>query len=259
MKARTSWQIMRDTVHALFIRELRTRFGSNRLGYFWALAEPAGQAAIMVALFSTIGRHSLSGVPVALFMLSGILPLKLFSKLLTQLSAAVQANKGLLGYRQVAPIDPLITRLIIELVTFLIVYVLLLVVLAWMGMRVLPDDFLRLLSASLLMVIVAAGLGMIFCVTQLYWDDVTKLINLIMTPMMFISGVFYSATMIPEQYWYLFSWNPLFHAIELARDAFFASYSTPVGSWYYLGAFALVTQAMGLMLYRTNHQRFVAS
>ena len=259
MKARTSWQIMRDTVHALFIRELRTRFGANRLGYFWALAEPAGQAAIMVALFSTIGRHSLSGVPVALFMLSGILPFKLFSKLLTQLSAAVQANKGLLGYRQVAPIDPLITRLIIEFATFLIVYVLLLVILAWMGMHVLPDDFLRLLSASFLMVTVAAGLGMIFCVTQLYWDDVTKLINLIMTPMMFISGVFYSATMIPEQYWYLFSWNPLFHAIELARDAFFASYSTPVGSWYYLGAFALVTQAMGLMLYQANRQRFVAS
>lgn len=258
MKSRTSWQIMRDTVHALFIRELRTRFGANRLGYFWALAEPAGQAAIMVALFSAIGRNTLTGVDVALFMLSGILPYKLFSKLLPQLAVSVQANKGLLGYRQVAAIDPFITRLIIEVVTFLIVSLLLFSVLAWMGIGVIPEKPLELLLANLLLALFAAGIGLCLCSAVLYWEDTTKVVNMATTPLMIISGVFFCATMVPEQYWHLLAWNPLFHAIELTRDAFFVSYKTPVGSWSYLATCTLLFVSLGLMLYRVNHQRFVS-
>jgi len=124
---------MRDTLHALLMRELKTRFGAKKLGYFWAVAEPAAQASIMAVMFSLIGRSSLSGVPVALFIISGILPFKFFSKLLSQLAQAVQANKSLFAYRQVTAIDPVITRLIIEAATFVVVYSIILTVMAWMG------------------------------------------------------------------------------------------------------------------------------
>jgi capsular polysaccharide transport system permease protein len=65
---RNSWQIMCDTVHALLMRELKTRFGANRLGYFWAIADPVAQAAVMGVLFSLIGRSSVSGIDIALFI-----------------------------------------------------------------------------------------------------------------------------------------------------------------------------------------------
>ena len=60
---------MRDTIHALLMRELKTRFGAKKLGYFWALAEPIAQAAIFALLFTLIGRTSITGVPVALFLI----------------------------------------------------------------------------------------------------------------------------------------------------------------------------------------------
>jgi len=258
MKRRNSWQIMADTVFALMIRELRTRFGASRLGYFWALAEPAAQAGIMGLLWMAMGRHALSGVPVILFMLSGVLPFKTFIKLLSQLSAAVQANKGLMSYRQVAPIDPLITRLLIEVATFVIVYFLFMLILAWFDYDVVPDNFLAVVAASFLLIAIATGLGVSICVAQLYWNDITKVVAMISMPMMLISGIFFSATMVPQQYWYLFSWNPVFHAIELSRDGFFFSYTTPVGSWEYLVAVTLVINAVALMLYQVNRQRFVA-
>jgi len=75
--------------------------------------------------------------------------------------------------------------------------------------------------------------------------------------MFFISGIFFAATMIPQQYWYLFSWNPLFHAIELSRDAFFISYATPVGDWVYLSTCALVSLAFGLICFYANRMRFI--
>jgi len=256
---RTSLQVMRDTIHALLMRELKTRFGAKKLGYFWALAEPIAQAAIFALLFTLIGRTSITGVPVALFLITGILPYKFFAKLLPQLTSAVQANKALFAYRQVTPIDPIITRLIIEITTFILVFIILLASLAWFGMEVMPDNMLALLGASTLLALLAIGLGLILCSAAAHWEDTTKLLGMVMTPLFFISGVLFCATMIPANYWYLFDWNPIFHAIELIHDAMFASYTTPVGSWSYLGSCALVAVGVGLMLYQVNRQRFITS
>lgn len=255
--ARAALQIMRDTVHALLMRELKTRFGSSKLGYFWALAEPALQAGVMAIMFSLIGRSSLSGVAVALFVISGIMPFKAFSKTLTQLSSGISANKALFAYRQVSPIDPILTRLMIELATFFIVYIVLLGVMAWLGFDVWPQDLLALIAASLLLIILGFGIALCMSSVLLYWQDATKMLAMIMTPMFFISGVFFCATMIPAKYWFLFTWNPVFHAIELSRDAFFVSYTTPVGSWDYLAFVSLSFVTLGLMLYRVNRIRFV--
>lgn len=254
--ARSSLQIMRDTVHALLMRELKTRFGSSKLGYFWAIAEPAAQASILAILFTIIGRNSLAGVPVALFLISGVMPFKAFSKTKTQLSNGISSNTALFAYRQVSPIDPILTRLIIELATFFIVYVIILSVMAWLGLDVWPQDLLALIMASLLLVMLAAGIGLCMNSAVLYWKDANKLMGIVTTPLFLISGVLFCATMIPAKYWYLFTWNPIFHAIELSRDAFFASYTTPVGSWGYLAFVSLSFVTVGLMLYRVNRIRF---
>jgi capsular polysaccharide transport system permease protein len=251
--------IMFDTVHALLMRELITRFGKNRLGYFWAIAEPVAQAAIFALIFTLLGRQAIAGVPIALFLLSGILPFTLFTKLLMQMSASIEANKALFSYRQVSAIDPVVTRLIIEVATFIIVYTIILTALAWLGFAVMPDDLPKVLLATGLLVILATGLGLALCSLVSYWQDTPKVIAMIMRPMFFISGILYCATMIPKQYWYLFDWNPIFHAIELSRDAFFSAYTTPIGSWAYLSTVALISLATGLGTFKLSQQRFISS
>ena len=257
--SRTSLQIMLDTIFALMMRELKTRFGAKKLGYFWAIIEPAAQASIMAIMFSLIGRSSLSGVPVAVFMISGIMPFKFFAKLLPQLSSSVQANKALFTYRQVSILDPLITRLIIEVVTYIVVFCIILAAMAWLGLNVEMQDFLAFLVVNVLLISLALGLGISLCVASAYWEDTTKVVGMIMMPMFMISGIFFTATMIPQKYLYLFDWNPIFHIIELIRQSMFVSYTSPVGDWQYVAFCALVANAAGLMLYQVNRQRFITS
>ncbi|EJT6891870.1 ABC transporter, partial [Escherichia coli] len=55
---RSSFQVLRDVTFGLLIRELKTRFGSYRLGYAWALLDPL----LMIGLFSAIfGMRGHSG------------------------------------------------------------------------------------------------------------------------------------------------------------------------------------------------------
>lgn len=255
---RTSWQIMCNTVHALLMRELKTRFGANRLGYFWALAEPVMAASVLAILFTFIGRSSLAGVPVALFIFSGMLPFQFFSKLLPQLSAAVQANKALLSYKQVAAIDPIITRVVIESATFIVVYIIILSAMAWLGLDVFPNDLLALIAASVLLLILGVGLGLLLCSAVTFWKDTGKVVQIVMRPMFFISGIFFTATMVPTQYWYLFSWNPIFHILELSRDAFFITYTTPIGDWRFVSEISLGTFCLGLMTFKLCRHRLIA-
>jgi capsular polysaccharide transport system permease protein len=103
----------------------------------------------------------------------------------------------------------------------------------------------------------AIGLGLMLCVGVSFWQDTTKVVTMVMQPMFFISGIFFAATMIPQQYWYLFSWNPIFHAIELSRDAFFITYTTPIGSWESLGLCALISFSAGIFLFYRHRTRFI--
>jgi len=257
--SRTSLQIMLDTIFALMMRELKTRFGAKKLGYFWAIAEPAAQASIMALMFSMIGRSSLAGVPVALFIISGIMPFKFFSKLMTQLASSVQGNKALFTYRQVSIMDPLITRLIIEVVTYIVVFCIILGVMAWLGINVEMQNFLAFLMINILLISLGLGVGILLCVASAYWEDTTKVVGMVTMPMFMISGIFFTATMIPQKYHYLFDWNPIFHVIELIRQAMFVSYTSPVGDWQFVAFCALVTNAAGLMLYQISRQRFISS
>lgn len=256
---RTSLQIMMDTVFALMMRELKTRFGAKKLGYFWAVAEPAGQAILMGMIFSLVGRSSLAGVPVILFMVSGIIPFKFFSKLFPQLANSVSANKALFIYRQVSPIDPLVTRLLIEVLTYLVVFSVLLIILSWAGIGVNIHDFLSFFMANVLLVFLGVGIGLLLCVATLYWQDTSKLISVVMAPMFIISGVLFAGSMVPQKFYYLFSWNPIFHTIELIRQGMFYGYQSPIASWEYVGSCALVCNFLGLLLYKHKRHKFISS
>jgi len=256
---RTPAQVMRDTVSALLARELKARFGSKKLGYFWVLAEPVLQASIIAILFTVLGRSALSGVPVAIFVLLGLLPFRGFIKISTQLSTAIQANKALFSYRQVSPIDPFITRLIIEASTYTAVYILLILISLWLELQIEPEKPLELISINILMLIMASGYGLILSCFVLFYKDSHRIVNIINRPLFFISGVFFAITMIPSQYWSYLTWNPLLHFTELSRDAMFSSYQTPIGSWSYLLSITIIFWALGLASYWLNRNRFLGT
>lgn len=257
---RSSLQIMRDTVYALFIRELRTRFGGSRLGYFWAIAEPAGQAAVLTTIFSLMGRTSLSGVEIPVLMLVGLVPFKLFTKLISQLSNAVLSNKGLMAYRQVEPIDPIITRLLIELATMAIVFVTLMFSMYWfLGYKVTPVSLPGVLLAIFLLVALAVGIALILCVLFEYFPDMSKVVGVIMTPMMIVSGVFFSASMVPTQYWGLLDWNPAFHCLELIRESYFYGYDPGFSSLEFVVKVVIIADFIGMLLFVSYRTKLVSS
>lgn len=250
---------MRDVIAALFVRELKTRFGSSRLGYFWALAEPIAHILIFSAAFTLVGRQLISGVDIPMIVMTGIMPYLYFARLVTGLSNGIQANTALLVYRQVQPIDPLFTRFLIDLASYWVSLILLLILFAWAGFNVVPYDPLSFILVNVVVSFLGFGLALCLCSALLHWSDTPKLLGMVMRPMFFLSGIFFTTAMIPTKYWPYLEWNPMLHLIELNRMAFFQSYYTDFPSWSYPIAIALLANALGFMLYRVNRDKFVAN
>ncbi len=263
-KQRSSLEVLKDVIFALFIREIKTRFGAYRLGLVWAFLEPMAFVLVISALRSIQSSGSLFGgeshsIPFPIFLMLGFIPYQMFSKLLTKGAAAVEANQGLFNYRQVRPIDAIWARTLLEILVYSGVMLIFIGLFWWFGFEAGIADPLRLIVVFALLSLLGGGIGMIICVGQLRFPELDKIVPLLTRPLFFISGLFFSLNDIPSQFHHYLLWNPILHAIELIRNACYPSYNADLVSMSYLASIALVTVFFGLAMYRLDWKRMVAS
>lgn len=253
------WLIQRDVIRALLIREMKTRFGKWRLGYAWVLLEPAMHIMVLAAIFSFIGREFYPGIPTMLFMLGGIAPFIFFSSCFNKGLAAVESNRGLFNYRQLRPFDAVLTRVLLEFAIYLFSLVALLGILAWFGISTRFNDFLLLVVINLLFLGFCLGVSLTMCVVGTKFPEVARFAPMIVRPLYFISGVFFSLEQVPEEYHGYLSWNPILHMIELTREGLFASFHGMFANLPYLAMSSLTMLAFGLLVYRSQWRDLVRS
>ncbi|WP_226662987.1 ABC transporter permease [Microbulbifer aggregans] len=256
---RSPWRIQRDVIHALLIREMKTRFGKWRLGYAWVLLEPAMHIMVLATIFSLLGREFYPGIPTLLFMLGGIAPFIFFSSSFGKGVAAVESNRGLFNYRQLRPFDAVLSRVLLEFAIYVFSLVTLLGILAWFGVVAEFNDFLLLVVVNLLFFGFCFGVSLTMCVVGTKFPEASKFAPMIVRPLYFISGVFFSLEQVPQEYHGYLSWNPLLHMIELTREGLFASYHGMFANLPYLATSSLAMLAFGLLVYRSQWRDLVRS
>lgn len=258
-QGRRPFSVLIDVVCALFVREMKTRFGTSRLGYVWAIGEPVAMVIILASVFALAGREPVRNMETPLLLLTGVLPFNFFRKLISSLTGAVSGNKALFVYRQVAPIDPLLSRLLIETGFYAFSYTILLLLFGWFGHGAFPHDPLGFVASNLLLALMGFGFGLCLCCAAEFWPDMDKLTGMMMRPMFFLSGVFFVMSMVPRSLWVYLEWNPILHLLELGRSAFFAEYTTEFGVWEYPIVLTLLVLTLGTGVYRLNRHRLIAS
>jgi capsular polysaccharide transport system permease protein len=257
MDQRSPLAVQRSVLFALLIRELKTRFGRYRLGYVWALLEPAAHVLVLTTIFGIFRSRTVDGIDYPVFFAAGIVPWFMFSNMVSRGMTAVSANQGLFGYRQVKAADALIARMLLEGLIHLAVLGTLLLIAFWIGYRVEVHDPLGLLAALLLLYGFGFGCALMACVTATLYEETQKFIPMLMRPLYFVSGIFFSLSTIPSEYRIYLLWNPILHALELVRKTMFPSFDIAGASWQYLAIAAVSTLCLGLALYRRSALRLV--
>jgi len=256
---RSGFEVQRATIFALFLREIRTRFGKYRLGYLWAVLQPGGLLLMMLAAAHFVINRQMPGISYTIFFTGGIVPWFLFNNIAVRSLTAVQANAGLFNYRPVKPIDTIIARSLLELIIYSATYACLLLF-AWLiGDAPQIDNLIFLVGVFFLIGWFSMGVGLILMIVGDAVSEADKIMALLMRPLFYISGVFFSVESIPPEYRGYVLWNPLTHAIELNRIALFSGYEAHDASLLYLFLCSLVINVTGLLIYRFREKAMLSS
>jgi capsular polysaccharide transport system permease protein len=259
-RRRTAGEIQRTVLFALVLREMKQRVGGQWIGALWTVFEPLAHTMVMVSILGFVRGNLVAGVEFPVFLVTGLIPYFFFQHLTMRLMDGIEANRGVFAYRQVKPIDALLSRAIVEALMNLLVYTLTLGILAWLGFHVLPALPLELIGVHILIGFFGLSTGLLAAVVAHDRPRVKSFIRISFMPLYFMTGVIFPIHVLPREYLEWLLWNPMLHLVELSRHSFAPQYRPVdgVNLLYPIGCTLLVF-AIGLAQYRVKRLRLIAS
>jgi capsular polysaccharide transport system permease protein len=236
-------------VHAVMLREARTRFGRARLGYFWAIVEPIGHLATLGVVFSALNQAPPPvGSNLFLYYVTGLLPYLMFAHVSSELMASVRSSTSLLQLPAVRIIDAVTARSLLHLVTEVIVGIIIFGIAAFLGEQGLPADLLTTAAAVLVLWALATGIGICNMVIGEFWASWETIFAAIVRLLYFASGLYYSPIAMPASVRDVLIWNPVLQGVEWFRAGFYAGYDPHWLDVPYLLGWAAGALLLGLTL-----------
>lgn len=235
-------------VHALILRETRTRFGEQKLGYFWAIFEPVGVILTFYAAFAFVNERAPAGLDLVTFLATGLLPYELIMSTSERIAESINGNRALLYYPQVHRLDLAFARALLEAATLVVVFVLILGGNALRTGELEIHDPLGVLLALGAASLLGTGLGLVFCMAGVVTSFLDRIRGTLLRPLFWLSGIFYSAASLPAELRRYAMYNPIFHVLELLRGAWTRVYDDHYASPGYVIAWILGLLSVGLLL-----------
>jgi len=153
----------------LLLREIQTRFGSQKLGYFWAVVEPMSTVIVFALIKELLHPNSMPGIDYPVFLASGLIAYYMFRYIVVKSMDSFNANKGLFVYKQVKPIDTIVARAIVE-ISLTGVIILLFLFIAWyIGLNLECKNILGVIVGYLWFALFGISLGVLFAVLGFFY------------------------------------------------------------------------------------------
>lgn len=250
-----SLTIQGRVLHALLMREVITRFGRENLGVLWLVGEPMIFTLGVMAVWTALGFHHGSGIPIVAFAITGYSSVLLWRNCATRSSQAIESNRGLLYHRNVRPLDLFLTRIAVEIAGASGSFAVLSIAFMWMGLMPLPRDMLQVVLGWVLLAWFGASLALIIggaaavsTLAERLWHPAAYLLF----P---LSGAAFMVEWLPENFQRIVLLLPMVHGTELLRDGWFGD---TVRTHYDVGYTSLVCLMLtlaGLQMVRVASRR----
>lgn len=216
---------------------LKSEASSNYLSYLWWIIDPLLYLSVYYVVFSLLLDRGGDGF--VSFLLVGLIPYQWFSKTIQSCAGSIIGGRGLMNQVHLSPLFfPLVT-ITQNLGKQLLIFVLLFSFLPWYSAS--PSiEWLSILLIILIQLVFISSLGTLLALIIPFSRDLLKLVPTALQFMMFISGIFFQADRIPEQWQPLFYSNPLASLLKEYRHVIF---DNQWPDWHYLSIPLIYTLA----------------
>lgn len=224
-------------IMALFLREIRTRFGNRKLGILWIFLEPVMHISAFAMLALVFHRMAPFSIPYILFLISGIMPFFLFRHSYTRTVSAVESNKALLVFPQITFMDLTISRVLVEVLSISCAFLIIMGVYSWFVEPFQTGNITQALFAYALFPLLGMSLGLFARPLIAVVPALGGILAFGMRLLYFSSCVMIAPERLPGDALEILRFNPVMHALELFRSGLFNQYwiKQGFGDWGYIG------------------------
>ena len=208
----------RELFYFLAWRDILVRYKQTIIGIAWALLRPFLTTVVFTLVFSTLAKLPSEGAPYPILVFAGMLPWQFFANALAECSNSLINNANLISKVYFPRLIVPISAVIVSFVDFMISGMILLGLMAWY-------DFIpswRILTLPLFIAIAftaSMGVGLWLSALNVQYRDFRYIVPFIIQFGLYISPVGFSSSIVPEQWRWLYSLNPMVGVIDGFRWA----------------------------------------
>lgn len=246
----------RELFYFLAWRDILVRYKQTAIGLAWALIRPFLTMVVFTVVFGNLAKLPSEGVPYPILVFSAMLPWQFFANALSECSNSLIANSNLISKVYFPRLIVPTSSVIVSFVDFMISGIILLGLMAWYNF--VPDW--RILTLPFFVAIAFAasmGVGLWLAALNVEYRDFRYIVPFIVQFGLYISPVGFSSSIVPEQWRFLYSLNPMVGVIDGFRWAILGKESA-----IYLPGFALSIGLVvllfmsGIWYFRKMERRF---
>jgi len=245
-----SFQRQARVLYALMLRDMRTRFFGNGLGYIVSVAWPLSHIIILLAIFTASGRTAPYGDSLILFFSTGLIPFMTFSYMSRFIMLSLVLNKPLLSFPVVHILDILVARAILEILSACVVTISICSLMWFMGVDFMPRDVPQASFALGASILLGLGLGISNAIIALALPMWVTGYTLLIIAFWASSGIVFIPDTLPETIRYFLSFHPVLQTVEWMRSAYYDGYGATILDRNYVLGWGFGSVFVGLALER---------
>lgn len=245
----------RTMISSLVKRDLRGRYAGSVLGFAWNFVNPLLQLLVYTFVFSMIMRAGIKDYYLYLFV--ALVPWIFFNTSVAGGASCILGQRGMVEKiyfpREVLPIAHVTTAFVNMLLSFVVVFAVLLVSGKGVSFILLPV----LIPIMIIEYIMALGFAFLFSCMTVYFRDLEHILGIFMMAWQFASPVMYGMDMIPESLHGLFMLNPMTPVILAYRDVLYYQQMPDIKSLMTAILCGLVVVVLGWVVFERLQRHFV--
>ena len=208
----------RELFYFLAWRDILVRYKQTVIGMAWALIRPFLTMVVFTVVFGKLAKLPSEGAPYPILVFAAMLPWQFFANALSECGNSLIGNANLISKVYFPRLIVPASAVVVSFVDFMISGMILLGLMAWY-------DFVpgwRILMLPLFIAIAAGasmGAGLWLASLNVQYRDFRYIVPFIVQFGLYISPVGFSSTIVPQQWRFLYSLNPMVGVIDGFRWA----------------------------------------
>lgn len=242
-------------VRAVAWRNVRLRYKSSLLGFFWTLLNPLLFLGIFLLIFSE-AFPQVENYPV--FALSGLIFWSFFATSSGHIMGALVENASVLRSLAVPPLVFPLAQLFAGLFNLAMSLVPFGIILHLFGRSPHLSDLLVIPLVALFGAFLF-GLSLALSALNVFFRDIGLLWNALLPAFFYITPIAYPSDLVPDRMRWVVEANPLFHYIDAFREVLYHGRTPLSETWLLLGGLAFLAGISGFWAFRVLRPGFIAN